>query len=358
MKLISPLLKHVVYPGLSKAGYLRPSAQAEPAVITYHGVYPSGYRPRAFTLDGHLVTAGAFRAQILLLQSRYNLISPDQFRLWCKDECKLPPRSVLLTCDDGLLNTLTDMLPIIRERDVPFLFFVTGASASGLGSMLWHEELELWRAHIGNRIVLQTPWRREPYKASGQAQTLSLWLELRRQLSAFDTCTRLSILRDMRIQLGIAEDWRSEYSQNEPLRRRFFMLDRDQLHQLADAGITIGAHTMSHPMLSQMPEDLAFRETAESRRQLEKELGREVWALAYPFGNGEAVSAREADLARRAGFSCAFMNVENTPAANTFALPRIHVSADMGVSEFEAHVSGFYRSLRARTLRVAAGNPA
>jgi hypothetical protein len=35
-----------------------------------------------------------------------------------------------------------------------------------------------------------------------------------------------------------------------------------------------------------------------------------------------------------------------------FALPRVHVTADMSLFELEAHISGFYRSLRKRLLGV------
>jgi hypothetical protein len=35
---------------------------------------------------------------------------------------------------------------------------------------------------------------------------------------------------------------------------------------------------------------------------------------------------------------------------NRFAVPRVHVTADMSLFEFEAHISGFYRSLRKKLL--------
>jgi hypothetical protein len=38
---------------------------------------------------------------------------------------------------------------------------------------------------------------------------------------------------------------------------------------------------------------------------------------------------------------------------NRFALSRVHVTADMTLPEFEAHISGFYRTLRERLLRSA-----
>jgi hypothetical protein len=160
----------------------------------------------------------------------------------------------------------------------------------------------------------------------------------------------------MRTQLGISEDFESEYSRKQETRRRFFMLNLAELRELADAGMTIGAHTLSHPMLSQMPAEKAFQEILQSRTGLEAALGEEVWALAYPFGNSEAVSAREPGLAERAGFQCAFMNVEDGARAGQgwFAFPRIHVSSETTTAELEAHVSGFYRSMRKKYIHAGA----
>ena len=345
MRIVSPLLKRVVYPGLGRAGQLRWRRGAAPAALTYHGILPTGYSARDSLLDGHLITAEAFRSQLRLLKSKYNVITPEQFRLWCNAEAQLPPGSVLLTCDDGLLNTLTDMLPIIREFNLPFLFFVTGASISEHSSMLWYERLYLWLMRAGKIVTLKMPWREQPYFTYTVSQKRSAWQELVRKLSAFDANSREAALAEVRIQIGISESWQSEYSQNEPSRRRFFMLNRSELQQISDAGMTIGAHTLSHPMLSQMPEPCALREISGNRADLAKALGREVWALAYPFGTAEAVSTRDLGLAQQAGFTCAFMNTEHECADSNFRLPRIHVSAGMGLAELEAHLCGLHRSL-------------
>jgi len=346
MRIVSPLLKRMVYPGLGRAGHLRWRRGAVPAVLTYHGLLPAGYSARDFVLDGHLVTAKSFRSHLRLLKSKYNVITPEEFRLWCNGELQLAPRSVMLTCDDGLLNTLTDMLPVIREFNVPFLFFVTGASISKRASMLWYEQLYLWLLRARENASLKMPWQEQPYVTHTVSQKSSAWQELVRKLSAFDTDTREAALAQVRIQIGISESWQAEYSQHEPSRRRFFMLNRSELQELADAGMTIGAHTLSHPMLSQMPEPCAFREISESRADLAKALGREVWAFAYPFGTPEAVSTRDAGLAQRAGFTCAFLNTEDKSGHGKFQFPRIHVSTGMGLAELEAHLCGLHRVLR------------
>jgi hypothetical protein len=99
-----------------------------------------------------------------------------------------------------------------------------------------------------------------------------------------------------------------------------------------------------------LPAELARQEVLESRLSLEKVLGQPVWALAYPFGDQASVTSRELRLAEEAGFSCAFMNVDGGfgAAASRFAFPRVHVTSDMKLGEFEAHVSGFYGALRRR----------
>jgi len=345
VRIVSPLLKHVVYPGLGKAGHLRWRRGAFPAVLTYHGLLPVGYSACDSVLDGHLITAETFRSHLRLLKSKYNVITPEEFRLWCNSEVQLSARSVLLTCDDGLLNTLTDMLPIIRDFNVPFLFFVTGASTSEERSMLWYEQLYLWLMRTRENVFLQMPWCEQPYVAKTISQKRSLWQQLVKKFSEFDATAREAALDDVRIQIGISESWLAEYSQNEPSRRRFFMLNRSELQQLADAGMTIGAHTLSHPMLSQMSGPVAWREISESRAQLGKAIGGEVWAFAFPFGTVEAVRGRDAELAQRAGFTCAFMNTESSLGHDKFQLPRIHVSAGMGLAELKAHLCGLHRSL-------------
>ena len=92
----------------------------------------------------------------------------------------------------------------------------------------------------------------------------------------------------------------------------------------------------------------AQREIHESKSELERALGRPVWAFAYPFGNPATMGERELQLAQEAGFACAFLNVEYWGAGptNPFALPRIHVTANTTLPEFAAHLSGLHTLLQ------------
>ena len=102
-----------------------------------------------------------------------------------------------------------------------------------------------------------------------------------------------------------------------------------------------------------MPPELAWTEIVDSRTRLEEALGRSVWAFAYPFGDPSSVNARVIAMAKHAGFDAAFTNVGGGLGSEfpLHAIPRVHVNAGMPLSEFEAHVSGFYETLQRRLRR-------
>lgn len=355
MRFVSPLLKQVVYPSLATTGYFRKRAsRGELSVVTYHGVLPRGYESTDPALDGSLVTAESLRRQLRLLKSSYDVVAAPDVLHWLEGSQKLPARAVLLTCDDGLQNTLTDMLPVLREEGLTCLFFVTGASAEDSPQTLWYEELYLLlrAAPAGDMILPALP---APIRLGAPVTRRPLWWRMVQELSKHDRAVRDETLAFLRRQDGLSPDWQSANS-TEPIRRRNFLLTLTQLRELASAGMFIGAHTLSHPVLTQASPEHAWIEIADSRTKVEAALGQPVWALAYPFGDPASVGAREIQMAERAGYKCAFLNCGGGFPATLppFAIPRVHVTADMTLGEFEAHLSGFHESLRSTLRRSSA----
>jgi peptidoglycan/xylan/chitin deacetylase (PgdA/CDA1 family) len=355
MRFVSPLLKRVVYPCLSRTGYFYGRAdRGNLCVITYHGVLPAGYKVTDLHQDGGLLSVEQFRRQLRLLKSRYHVVSPEDFRDWAAEGRELPERSVLLTCDDGLLNTLTDMAPVLREENLSCLFFVLAASTAQKSERLWYEDLylALLGAPSGTFSFAELEITVE---LKERAQRGAQWGKLLRQLSLFDERQRAAFIEEARIQFGLEQLPDAKFANSEAFRRRFCLLNLDELRQLAGQGMCIGSHTLSHPVLAQQNSESAWKEISESRKNLETALGTRIWALAYPFGDPSSVTRREWQMAERAGFECAFMNVGGGfgSALPKFAIPRVHVTSEMGLSEFEAHVSGFHGELRARLSRGA-----
>jgi peptidoglycan/xylan/chitin deacetylase (PgdA/CDA1 family) len=346
MRVVSPLLKHVVYPGLSKAGYLRRAAQAVPTVLTYHGVLPAGYKIIDPQLDGNLVSPESFRAQFQFLKDRYNVISPEEFLGWCEGLHQLPARSVLLTCDDGLQNCLHDMLPLLQEFDIECLFFVTGASLGQTPTMLWYEELYLMLLAAHVEFSVELPEIGERIRATSLTRH-SAWWTLVNKLSQQDSERRKGLLEAIAIQLGLEKNWNAKYREDPVLSRRFLLLSGAEVKQLAVSGGSMGSHTLSHPVLSQSSTEAAWNEISGSKRELDQMLGQETWAFAYPFGDSTSVTSREVEMAERAGFKTAFLNIDiGATGVSRFFFPRVHITAEMTLTDLEARISGFHRSLR------------
>jgi len=96
-------------------------------------------------------------------------------------------------------------------------------------------------------------------------------------------------------KLGGVDDWNAE----RPAER---LLDAAGLRELAEAGLEIGSHGLTHTSLVGLGDDALVEETVTSRRTLEEVTGRPVTSFSYPFG---ACDDRAAAAVRSAGYTAA-----------------------------------------------------
>ena len=75
------------------------------------------------------------------------------------------------------------------------------------------------------------------------------------------------------------------------------MMKEGEIRELAEAGVEIGAHTVSHPDLALLSQSECLREMNESRRELERITSQTVETVAYPscrYGDAAVAAAGEA----------------------------------------------------------------
>ena len=109
--------------------------------------------------------------------------------------------------------------------------------------------------------------------------------------------------------------------------RRFTptMLSSDQLIALHRAGMEIGAHTVSHPILTAISNAQARAEIADGRARLQEIIQAKVGLFAYPNGKpGQDFEQRHAAMLRSQGFEAAVTTAWGAARAGTdpFYLPR------------------------------------
>jgi glycosyltransferase involved in cell wall biosynthesis len=132
----------------------------------------------------------------------------------------------------------------------------------------------------------------------------------------------------------------AEWTQEPALRRRR-LLSWEQIRLLSDSGVDVGAHTVSHPRLTELGPDQARREVVESRATLERRLGRPVCHFAYPYGKA---SAEVRGIVREAGFGTAWgiRPGANYMATSDLDLRRIEVDGTWPLTSFALAVwTGF-----------------
>jgi peptidoglycan/xylan/chitin deacetylase (PgdA/CDA1 family) len=114
-------------------------------------------------------------------------------------------------------------------------------------------------------------------------------------------------------------------------------LSWDGVRELADAGMEIGSHTVTHARLADIPAERVDSELLESRRQLESRLGAPVEALAYPFNS---LRARLVDAAERAGYRIAVAGPAHG-SSEQMRLLRLPVGGRADLRWFEETVSHY-----------------
>lgn len=119
------------------------------------------------------------------------------------------------------------------------------------------------------------------------------------------------------------------------------MMTEDELRELHAAGIEIGAHTVSHPDLTELDYDACLAEMRESKEALERITGAPVETFAYPFCLWNE-TAREA--AHDAGFLAA-VSCGAKSAYHPYSMWRAMITGRDGTAIFVLKASGIFQPL-------------
>jgi peptidoglycan/xylan/chitin deacetylase (PgdA/CDA1 family) len=303
--------------GLTRFGAIglleRLERRAAVVVMTYHRI---GEPAEGGFYDGvYSASAEAFRAEVRALRDRFRLVGLDEL-IDSRLDVKRP--TALITFDDGYRDNAEVALPILRELGAPATFFLPSGLLGAPRLPWWDHAAFVIKQTEQSRVALEWPERLEIEPGTGPrtaaiARVIGLYL-------AGKVADEPGFRAHLEERAGVVVD-------DEALGRSLFM-SWDQARGLAAAGMTIGSHSHGHRKLAALDEEAQWFELVESKRVLEAETGREVRALAYPFGWAGTFDDRTERLAREAGYLLAFTAVEgiNRPGqADPFALRRLNV---------------------------------
>jgi len=273
-------------------------------VINYHRVLHAPEPLLASEPDVH-----TFRWQMELLARCFHVMSLHD-ALQAVASGKVPQRAVCITFDDGYRSIHELALPILREFGLPATAFITSGYI-GQGSM-WNDRIidavqalpagPLNLADIGMGTY-------QLHDMAARKSSLEALIERSKYLPP---AARDSLVDRLDLLAG-------KEMAHAP------MLTRDMIVDLDRHGVDIGAHTVSHPILTSLDDDSARREITSGKAQLEAILGKPVRLFAYPNGkDGKDFDARHVAMVREAGFDAAFTTAPGSFSRDhdRFKLPR------------------------------------
>lgn len=301
--------------------WLRPLAQGAGVILMFHHVRP--WRERAFAPNRLLEITPEFldRTLFVLRSEGFEVIPLDEVpgRLAAGERRGARAPFAALTFDDGYRDNRDHAWPVLKRHGAPWTLFATTDYLDG-GGRLWWLELEEAIARL-DRIRVSEDGVALDLACRSPDEKQAAYDALYGQLRAGPEERLRHVTAALAREAGV-----------EPRRLvESLCLRWDELAELArEPDVTIGAHTISHPMLAKHPEPVARREILEGKTILERRLGRPVRHLAYPVGDPTSAGPREFRLAAEAGFETA---VTTRPghlvpghADHLRALPRVSVN--------------------------------
>ena len=290
---LKPLVRRAGLDALYFSGanrLFRPVAEGVGAILMFHRVKPVCSGP--FQPNKFLEVSPRFLEQTIkrLKRNGYKFVSLDDARARLIER-RFDERFVVLTFDDGFRDNKIWAQPILAKHRVPYAVFIPTGCADGVGN-LWWLTLESIVAHHDAIEI-------DDFAISCGTPR--------------DKARAFAALRDMVMSQPTPCDERAfvcrlaqRYRHDQAATTRSVCMNWDEVSELAkDPLATVGAHTVSHPVLAKAEESLVWAELKRGRDILEDKLQRDVHHLAYPYGSADAVGPREFTIASQIGYHTA-----------------------------------------------------
>ncbi len=329
---------------------MRPRSSDQPIVLAYHRIARPASDPQLLS-----VTPEDFAEHLQVIADRYQPMSLAAL-VAAVAEGRPVARAVAVTFDDGYADNLLAAKPHLERTGVPATVFVASGHVSRERAFWWDEleRLLLSPGRLPSTLVLEVggdalSWElgSDAVYTTADAAERAGWTVLderapgpRQQvyralvglLRALDGTEREKVLD----RIGAVADLERAADGETPR-----PVTHEELVRLDEGDLMdIGAHTESHPVLSQLDVEQQRKEVIGSKRWLEETLGRAISAFAYPYGTHADFDEATVSVVRDAAFDHACSTIPGRIANRTdpFRIPRLVVRNWSG-SELERRLA-------------------
>lgn len=255
------------------------------SVLNYHRVMPN-----ADLSSEQALTPELFEQQLIWLKRHFKVLPlPLAFEL-CQSN-KLPRNTVVITIDDGFYDCFSYVYPLLKKHQLTATFFI---STAGL------EQGYLWENQISYAIC-HAPQDVMRLKLQQHIFLIGTTTQRRDSIALITELTKYQTLQQRQLMIN---DLLAQCHCPAHLHQ---FLTRDQVHIMHENGMTIGAHTVHHPILALETQATAKQEIADSKELLEQIIQGPIEFFAYPNGKYQQdFNDDHVAIVRDLGFKAAF----------------------------------------------------
>lgn len=314
-------------------------------ILCYHGL---SLRDEHRWNHWNYIAPSTFRRRMQMLANGGYRVLPLAEALERLESDSLPPRSVVLTFDDGYHDFRRLALPILQEFGFPATLYLTTYYADR-------------QVPIFNLILSYLLWKHQGGKWESLASCPSIVFDLRtaeatakatQDLLAYASAAHLGADAKDELAHELATRLGEDYSAIKRS-RLLQIMNPDEVREVSDAGISVELHTHRHRTPSSR--DLFLREIRDNRQRIWEITGREPKHFCYPSGvYADKFLPWLEEMGVRTATTCqAGITHSTTPR---LLLPRLLDRELFSDAEFESWTSGFSPLLHnaARTEAKAA----
>lgn len=283
-------------------------------ILMYHSVREDERELGNVIGAGITHTAAIFARQMEIVAREFTPVSLDEILSFLAGGADLPRKAVAVTFDDGFSDNEEVAAPILNRMGIRAAFYAT-ADLIGTCKVPWYCRI---------RYAFSTT-RKKRWTSAPNGKTWDLQDTPGREaamLFGFETCAPLVCDEQERAIREIESALESVM----PNGHARVMMSWEQLRKLQASGHIAGSHTMTHPNLAYVSDDLSLRrELLESKQRIERELGNPIVHFSYPHPALEPQwSEKTVAMTASVGYKSAVTTDRGcvTPTANPLCLKR------------------------------------
>jgi peptidoglycan/xylan/chitin deacetylase (PgdA/CDA1 family) len=305
-------------------------------ILCYHGI---SVNDEHLFMPSNYITFKTFQKRIeLLIQNNYRFIRlSDALNLLQQNQ--LPPRSVVLTIDDGFTNTFKEMIPFLLQRKIPVMNYITTYKTINQTPIFrLATQYLFWKLQGSLDVSILKDGLLENYTEdktilidSGQ----SMWQLIRYAETKLSDSKRHELLKELQRLSGITIDADTMDS--------FTIASESILKEFSEKGLDIQLHTHRH-LTPELAQDLK-KEIQDNIDVLSKVASHKLEHFCYPSGvwaQKDLAPLKEMQIQTATTCDPGLCD----QSVDWLKLPRIIESEAMSMLQFEAEVIGIGDWLR------------